>query len=198
MAQLYSIGYATKPLDTFLEQLAANRIAAVADVRSVPYSKRFYDYHREALQATLRARGIYYIYMGEELGPRSKDDNHYDNCGQVQFDRLMTSALFQKGIERLQNGLSKGLNIALLCAEKDPAECHRSLLVGYYLKSRLALEVTHIGHHGELESQAAMEDRLAELHGVKGDLFLSTEQQLHSAWKQQCQRMAYTRPATDE
>ena len=73
MHALYSIGYATKPLEEFLRQLQQHRIDAIADVRSVPYSRAFHDYHRESLAKRLREAGIAYVYLGEELGPRSKD-----------------------------------------------------------------------------------------------------------------------------
>ena len=49
--KLFSIGYATKPIDVFVAQLKHFDIQAVADVRSVPYSKAFHDYHQEAVAA---------------------------------------------------------------------------------------------------------------------------------------------------
>ncbi len=191
---LYSIGYATKPIQTFIAQLQQYKIQAVADVRSVPYSKAFYDYHREALAETLKKNSIHYVYLGEELGPRSKVDAHYDQCGQVQFDRLAQSELYQQGVARLQTGLGKGMNIALMCAEKDPADCHRSLLIGYDLKRKLGLELAHITHDGNIETQQQMENRMAELHGVAGDLFATPEQQAELGCEIQTKLKAYRRP----
>ena len=195
---LYSIGYATKAVDVFIRQLHRYRINAIADVRSVPYSKRFYQYHRETLKGILKAEGIHYVYLGEELGPRSKDDSHYNECGQIQFQRLMQSGLFLQGIERLQSGLEKKLNIALLCAEKDPAICHRSLLVGYYLRRTLNTELAHIDHDGELETQLQLEERIACTHETSGDLFSTPEQQLELAWEKQCADTAYIKPNGNE
>ncbi|MCW9000781.1 MAG: DUF488 domain-containing protein, partial [Kangiellaceae bacterium] len=86
--RIFTIGYATKPIDVFIKQLKKYEINVVADVRSVPYSKVFFDYHQENITAHLKKSGIRYVYLGEELGPRSKDDDHYDDSGQVQFDRL--------------------------------------------------------------------------------------------------------------
>ncbi len=141
---LYSIGYATKPIATFIEQLKRYDINAVADVRSVPYSATFFDYHQERLEGHLARAGIRYVFLGEELGPRSKDPQHYDSGGQVQFDRLMASPSFQVGIKRLNRGLSKGFRIALMCAEKDPSCCHRSLLIAYALERLESASVQHI------------------------------------------------------
>lgn len=162
----------------------------------MPYSKAFHDYHQEALARTLKQHGIYYVYLGAELGPRSKEDSHYDACGQVQFHLLMQSPLYLKGVERLQEGLRKGMTIALMCAEKDPADCHRSLLIGYDLKRRLGLDVAHITHTGDIETQLQMESRMAEVHGVSGDLFATGEQQMALGCQAQAKLKAYRKPET--
>lgn len=198
MSHLFSIGYATKPIDIFLQQLRDHNIAAIADVRSVPYSKVFHDYHREPLAATLKKQGIAYVYLGEELGPRSKDDSHYNEKQQVQFDRLMQSSPYLQGVQRLQAGLAKGMNIAMMCAEKDPADCHRSLLIAYHLKKELSIQVQHITHDGSLESQAAMEQRLLQEHKLGNDLFLTGEEQVTLAWQLQSQQKAYKREQENE
>ena len=192
---LFTIGYATKPIDTFIAQLQRHNIQAVADVRSVPYSKAFFDYHKEAIEARLKCEGIYYVYLGDELGPRSKDDAHYDELGQVQFDRLMASALFKAGIYRLNNGLNKPLNIALMCAEKDPATCHRSLLIGHYwMRSYPGVPLEHILHNGELESQSALESRVTKMHAAENDLFMTPCECAHSAYLQQLKLTSYRKP----
>ncbi len=197
MSYLYSIGYATKPVAVFIQQLRDYEISAIADVRSVPYSKIFHDYHREALAATLKRNRIAYVYLGEELGPRSKDDAHYNAQQQVQFDRLMKSSLYQEGVKRLQTGLGKGMNIAMMCAEKDPADCHRSLLIAYSLKRELGIEVQHINHQGMLESQVDLELRMCKLHNLGNDLFLSGDEQLTMAWQIQCLKKAYKREGNE-
>ena len=187
---LFSIGYATKAIDVLVEQLQQHEVHAVADIRSVPYSKTFPEYHREALQATLKKAGIQYVYLGQELGPRSEDPAHYDESGQVQFDRLMRSDNFLHGIERLKTGLAKDMNIALLCAEKDPAICHRSLLVGHYLQSQ-GLELHHITHDGQVESHGKLEQRLVEIQGLEADLLTEPESLKELAFKAQVKSCAY-------
>ena len=194
MPTLYSIGYATKPLAVFLEQLRAFKITAVADVRSVPYSKRFHDYHREALAASLRRAGVHYVYLGEELGPRSPDPAHYDAEGQVQFERLAQAPVFQSGVQRLRRGLARGQQIAMLCAEKDPAICHRSLLVGRHLQAEQGLDTVHILHDGSLETEKALARRLMETHGILPDLLRAEQECAALAWRAQCRRCAYRRP----
>lgn len=194
MPSIYTIGYATKPVELFMTHLRQHHIDVLVDIRSVPYSKVFHDYHQEAIQQYVRSRGIKYLYLGEELGPRSKDPSHYDETGQVQFDRLMQSSLFLQGIERLKLGLEKGFKIALMCAEKDAATCHRSLLVGYFLHRNAPtedLQVLHIDHQGELEEQSVLEQRLLGLHALGDDLFMSSEEALLQAYQQQLAETSY-------
>lgn len=202
---LYTIGYATKPIETFIAQLQQYNIDVVADIRSVPYSKVFTEYHKENIAQVLRQHRIRYVYLGDELGPRSKDDSHYDGTGQVQFDRLMTSELFQQGLTRLNVGLEKSFCIALMCAEKDPATCHRSLLVGHYLlRHPLPLglhpssSLMHIRHDGQLENQEQLEDRITEMHlsghGCGDDLFIENNEHQKLAYEEQLKQTSYRKP----
>jgi uncharacterized protein (DUF488 family) len=190
-ATLFSIGYATKPLTEFMVQLQSYEVNVVADVRSVPYSAAFHDYHRELLQRALKQQGISYVYLGKELGPRSTNPAHYDETGRVQYDRLQRADNFLHGIERLLTGLDKALNIALLCAEKDPAFCHRSLLIGHHLARANALPIQHIGFDGALESQAELEQRLMSLHDLEQDLFAAADDLAELAYKRQVQATSY-------
>lgn len=194
---IYTIGYATKPIDVFIEQLKDHQIDVVADVRSVPYSKIFHDYHKESIFTYLKQHNIRYVYLGDELGPRSKDPKNYDDNGQIQFDRLMQAPLFKQGIERLFNGLDKGFKIALMCAEKDPATCHRSLLIGYFLEryqNAKNLEIAHIDHNGEIEQQNNLEQRLCHHHGIEQDLFMTTEERQKQAYEIQLKQTSYIKP----
>ncbi len=193
---LYTIGYATKPIDVFIKQLKHYSIDVVADIRSVPYSKVFHVYHKESIAAHLKASNIQYVYLGEELGPRSKDDSHYDEDRQVVFDRLMQSDLFKHGVERLHVGSKKGFSIALMCAEKDPATCHRSLLIGYFLQHHTSpfgdeCEISHIRHDGSLETQEELEVRLPEMNNIKVDMFMSDKEQARQAYEIQLKKTSY-------
>ena len=192
--QLFSIGYATKPIEIFIEQLKQYRIDVIADVRSVPFSKVFHDYNQDRLKLHLVNSGFKYVYLGEELGPRSKDPAHYDSCGQVQFADLMQSDLFLEGITRVQTGISKGYRIALMCAEKDPANCHRSTLIAYYLKHQLQQDIPHIQHDGKLEQQNELEARLMNLNEVQPDMLTGYEESMKIAYELQLKKTSYIKP----
>lgn len=191
---MYTIGYATKPIENYIHQLKQHGVTVVADVRSVPFSKRFFDYHQDALKRHLQQAGIRYVYLGDELGPRSKDPAHYDERGQVQFDRLMEAELFKSGVRRLFDGQQKGFSIALTCACKDPAICHRALLIGWALLHKHDLDLRHILHDGKLEMQSELEQRLLQLTGTEPDIFTGEAGALSLAYQRQCQSCAYRKP----
>ncbi|MCV6622627.1 MAG: DUF488 domain-containing protein [Cellvibrionaceae bacterium] len=197
MTTLYTIGYATKPFDEFSQQLEQYNVTALVDVRSVPFSRRFKEYDQPNLQLNLPAQSIHYIYMGDKLGPRSKDGRHYNSDGQINFGKLQASNLFLTGIDRLKNGISKGYAIALMCAEKDPASCHRSLLIANFLEANSKWEIQHILHDGTLESQAELMQRLIDEHKLEQDMFSSAEDIRLQAYQAQCCAVNYRRPKTD-
>ena len=69
--------------------------------------------------------------------------------------------------------MSRGFRIALMCAEKEPVECHRTILVARHLANR-EIEIQHILATGELESQEDALRRLARAVKVpENDLFRS-------------------------
>lgn len=194
MAGIYSIGYANLEKNHFLEHLKNNQITALADVRSMPYSKMFSDYNRENLSEFLKENGISYVYLGEELGPRSKERSHYDSTGQVQFNLLSQTPLFLSGIERLQKGVRKGYNIAMMCAEKMPETCHRSLLVSEFLLTERSMSTQHIHQNGSLESHVAMRGRLVNALGLQADMFHSNDGLAQDAIEHYVKKHAFRQP----
>lgn len=191
-SQLYTIGHSDHSLEAFLGLLQAQGITAIADVRSQPYSRRHPQFSRKPLQAALRTAGIQYGFLGRECGARSDDPACYEN-GTVQYARLARTEPFLAGIARLRTGAAK-YRLALLCAERDPLHCHRTLLVARALVAE-GLAVTHILADGTLETQAQALARLrAQLGLQQPDLFCDEAEIEALAYRQQEARIAY-RPA---
>ena len=198
--RIHTIGYATKSIDAFVAQLRSHAIDVVADIRSVPYSNYYQDFRQETLRNHLRQQALDYVYLGRELGPRSPEPAHYDAQGQVQYERLRQSDVFAAGIRRLEQGLAKGFGIALMCAEKDPLHCHRSLLVAHHLQRMhssnpdVPLEICHILHDGSLETQDQLEQRLVDEQAIPADLFSTDGSAYDTAYRHQTARTAWRKP----
>jgi uncharacterized protein (DUF488 family) len=160
---VYTVGYGNRPIADFLDLLSKYRIEVIGDVRSTPYSSRYPDYAREPLRVTLRDAGIKYVFLGEELGARPSDPVLYD-AGRASYSAMAASAAFQRGIARVETGSSR-FRLALMCAEKDPIDCHRAVLVSREL-ARAGARIFHIDAAGALQSQPELEARLLRLYGL--------------------------------
>lgn len=190
---IYTIGHSNHSVDTFISLLRKYDISAVADVRSHPYSRHLPHFNRRELGHCLRTIGVRYVFLGRELGARPDDPACYVK-GKALYDKIANTLSFQEGLQRLRTGMLDW-KIALLCAEKEPVTCHRTILVCRHLREpHVAIE--HILGDGNLESHALLEQRLIELHGLQqGNLLdtLSTVDPLEEAYDRQAYAIAYTR-----
>ena len=184
-----TIGHSTHALEAFVMLLGQHDVTAVADVRSAPYSRFNPQFNRKTIATALNARGIKYVFLGKELGARSEDPACYVD-GRVQYRRLARTDLFRNGIDRVMRGAAEH-RMALMCAEKEPLECHRTLLVGRALANR-GIVVQHILADGSQESHEAAMERLLDVVGVSHeDLFHSKEELLAEALERQEHRIAF-------
>jgi uncharacterized protein (DUF488 family) len=188
-AVIFTIGHSTHAIENFVALLKQHGVTAVADVRSAPYSRFNPQFNREDLKCSLKDENIDYVFLGKELGARSDDPSCYVD-GRVSYSRLAESALFRSGLDRVRTG-RKTHRVALMCAEKEPLDCHRTILVSRALVQS-GETVAHILANGRLESYAQSEQRLLELTGVpREDLFRSATDLLDEAYARQEQRIAY-------
>jgi uncharacterized protein (DUF488 family) len=188
-ARILTIGHSTHTLEHFIALLKQHGVTAVADVRSAPYSRFNPHFNKAELERSLKAEGIRYVFLGRELGARSDDPSCYEK-GRVQYARLARTEAFRQGIERLLRGAAEH-RIACMCAEREPLECHRTLLVARALVDEGA-EVAHIHADGRLEPHAAAMDRLLDLTGLpREDLFRSRADLVAEALARQEEKVAY-------
>lgn len=186
---VYSIGHSTHGMDAFVALLKQHGITALADVRSAPYSRFNPHFNKDALERSLKAQGIKYVFLGRELGARSNDPACYSG-GRVQYTRLAQTPAFKSGIERIERGAADH-RVALMCAEKEPLECHRTLLVARALDQG-GLAVSHILADGRLESHGDAMLRLLDMAGLpREDLFRSQAELIADALTHQEERVAY-------
>lgn len=186
---VFTTGHSTHTIERFIALLRQHGVTALCDVRSKPYSRMNPQFNREPLKAALREAKIVYVFLGAELGARSDDPSCYEQ-GKVQYDRLSHTDLFQQGLARVQEGM-KSYRIALMCAEREPIECHRTILVARHL-SALGVDVAHIHADGRVESHAAALTRLARLLKLQDDdMFRSPDDVIAEAYRRQEERIAY-------
>jgi uncharacterized protein (DUF488 family) len=186
---VYTIGHSTHSIERFLVLLKASVITALGDVRSNPYSRMNPQFNRESLKESLQTVDIKYVFLGKELGARSEDKSCYRN-GQVQYDLLSQTDLFKKGIQRVKDG-ARLYRIALMCAEKEPLECHRTILVARRLYED-GMCIKHILADGQVEEHARTIERLlAKLHIGEQDFFLTNDEITIEAYRRQGSEIAY-------
>lgn len=191
---LLTIGHSNHSFEDFAALLHRHRVTVVADVRSVPYSRRYPQFGRRVLEDALRARNIRYLFLGAELGARTPDPSCYDDEGKVLFSRLARTGAFRRGIDRVLDTAAKS-RLALLCAERDPAGCHRTVLVAPALAARGA-SITHILADGRLETQEQLLDRLCAASGMPlRDMFRTREEQREEALLRRGRDIAWRDPA---
>lgn len=193
---VYTIGHSTHSMARFIELLQTHAITAVADVRSHPYSRFNPQYNRENLQAELKGANLAYVFLGRELGARPEDESCYVD-GKVHYDRLARTARFREGLARVTQGMCSH-RIALMCAEKDPLTCHRTILVCRHLAEQ-GIEARHILEDGRLESHAEAVARLLnELELPERDLFRSRDEIVADAYELRGREIAYSPQPTSQ
>lgn len=195
---IWTIGHSNHDSLKFATLLYDHQITAVADVRSHPFSRYCPHFNLRPLKTGLENNGVAYTFLGKELGARTSDDSCYDQEGRVLYRRLAESPEFQEGLKRLDKGLRLGYRIALMCSEREPLDCHRTVLVSHELIRR-GYEVRHIHADSSVERHEQAMQRLSRMLKLKVDLFSNEEQRVEEACRLQEQKIAYKRkPKTQE
>lgn len=156
--ELFTIGHSNLSVEAFLLLLQKHGITAVVDVRSRPFSRYLPHFNQSEIKASLSSVGIQYVFLGKELGARPEDLSCYDVGGKALYQRIAATPLFSEGIQRLLKGAAS-YKVSLMCAEKDPITCHRTILVCHKLKD-FNVQINHILSDGNLESHQDLEARL--------------------------------------
>ena len=159
--KLYTIGHSIFPQEEIIQKLKDNHINILVDVRSTPYSRYAPQFNKTEFQTALEAEGIAYVHEPEAFGARRDEAELYNAEGYVDFDKVRATDSFQKKSDDYIAKAKAGKNIAFMCTEKDPIDCHRAILVarGLALKGQ---EPQHIMPSGKVVSQKALDERLIQ------------------------------------
>jgi uncharacterized protein (DUF488 family) len=149
---LWTIGHSTLTIENFLGALASCEIQTLADVRSFPGSRRYPQFNKDRLLASLADAGIEYVHMPELGGRRRAKPDSLNMAWRNETFRgyadYMETEDFREGIKRLLE-ISRAHRAAIMCAEAVWWRCHRSL-ISDYLKVK-GVEVNHIAAAGKSE-----------------------------------------------
>ncbi|EKV30432.1 hypothetical protein C882_4391 [Caenispirillum salinarum AK4] len=129
MAGLFTIGYEGASLDAFLDELGRAGVTLVVDVRDHPWSRRP-EFCRRRLEEALAARGVAYRH-DKALG-NPKAGREAAKAGDMQAYRAimaarLASATGVASVARIAEECAHR-DIALLCMERNPDMCHRSIV----------------------------------------------------------------------
>lgn len=198
MQELSTIGHSNHLLEYFLRLLTSQSISVVADVRSSPYSRYWPQYNKDSLERSLKDADIKYIFLGRELGARRSEDSCYID-GQVRFEFIAKLPIFRAGLDRVLSLIEQN-RVALLCAEAEPLNCHRTILICRQLrKIRQNIKISHILRNGATESHEETERRLVRLHNLQPELFgklTSTSDLIEKAYDLQAEKITYKKTIT--
>jgi uncharacterized protein (DUF488 family) len=163
--EIFTIGHSTHELGRLVALLQAKGVAALADVRRFPGSRRLPHFNREALAAGLAAAGIAYEHLPQLGGrrPPRRDSAHggWEAAGFRGYADHMDSEEFALALRRLEE-LARGRRAAFMCAEAPWWRCHRRLIADALVVR--GWEVRHIGPDGRLA-----EHELPDFAVVRGE-----------------------------
>ena len=148
--EIFTIGHSTHPAERFLTLLRAHDVRQLADIRTIPKSRRHPQYDADALCAFLRNHGISYRHFPELGGLRKPQSESLNTAwrhpGFRGYADHMQSAEFRRGVDNLLE-FAQGSPTTVMCAEAIWWQCHRQLLADALLAR--GVPVRHILSVGE-------------------------------------------------
>jgi uncharacterized protein (DUF488 family) len=172
MQAIKTIGHSNHSIERFVDLLKAGGVALLVDVRSMPYSRRFPQFGKERLARSLAAAGIDYVHEGAALGGKPE--------GGADYDALAERPAFKEALGQLIER-AQGTTLCLMCAEKEPLDCHRTVLVSRRLAER-GVAVDHLLADGGMRPHREVEEALLAKKGGP-DLFDDRTARLARAWQ---------------
>lgn len=163
---IHTVGHSNRTMEAFIDILRSAKLQSLVDVRAYPSSRRHPQFESARLRRALASSNISYAWEGQRLGGFRKgrpDSPH----------RALTSASLRAYADHMQTEefrtvaaqlmvLAGRTRLALMCAEKDPSHCHRSMIADYL--SAAGVRVVHLVGHGE-----RIEHRLSVLTRQQGN-----------------------------
>jgi len=154
---ILTIGHSNHEMADFLAMLTRHHAHTLVDVRSWPGSRRLPQFNQAPLEAALKAAAIQYVWFGKALGGKADDPALLTADGRPDYAAMAACPAFQDALAELIT-LAGANTVVIMCAEGDPARCHRTNLVGNQLMKR-GIAVTHILRDGTLTADGELPSR---------------------------------------
>lgn len=126
---IYTIGHSTRPREELIELLTHYDVDVLLDIRKIPYSRYNPQFNKETMEAVMRDGPIRYEHNDDLGGIRPAPEvlQRAKSCSERSrgFAAYMRTPEFARGLARVL-ALAQTNTVALMCAESDPAHCHRS------------------------------------------------------------------------
>ena len=151
--EVVTIGHGDQSLQHFVRLLRQHGVKVLVDVRSLPFSSRQPQFSQHELARFLAASGVQYVFLGDSLGGRPRDEELYSD-GKPDYRRIAATASYQKGLDVLEDLARGEEKVAIMCSESDYRQCHRYKLVAHSLTLD-GVKVRHIARDGSLEEHPA-------------------------------------------
>jgi uncharacterized protein (DUF488 family) len=189
---LFTIGHSNHPIDRFIALVKSAGLTAVIDVRSQPFSRRCPWFSANRLRGHLEEGGIAYMPMGDALGGRPRGGALFRD-GVADYEAMARTPEFRAGIDRVV-ATTEDHCACLMCAEREPLDCHRCLLVAPALVAR-GLRIGHVLADGSVVAHETIEEKLLTLAG-SDDLFAGDPAaRLMEAYRRRARKVAFRAPA---
>lgn len=196
MASVFTIGYTAFNIDYFIAILKSHKVSHLIDVRSNPVSEYFQDYNSFNLEVKLKQHNIIYENFSLEFGARQENKKFFSESGFVDFEKFTQSEQFKNGLAKIRDGFKQDTNFVLMCAEKEPINCHRSIMIAHAMQ-KADIEVLHIMPDNQLQPQSEIDKRLLELYFPDRNqlnLFVENSDKnelIEQAYKKQNEKIGY-------
>jgi uncharacterized protein (DUF488 family) len=165
---IWTIGHSTRTLDEFLAMLASQRIELLADVRTLPGSRRYPQFNKESLEDVLPAAGVEYRHLtdlgGRRRARRDSPNTAWRNESFRGYADYMATAEFRGALARLRD-VARDRRTAVMCAEAVWWRCHRSMIADALKATGVTvlhiLSATKVEEHPYTRAAAIVDGRLS-------------------------------------
>lgn len=149
---MWTVGHSTRSLAALTALVRAHGIELIADVRTIPRSRRHPQWSAQTLPASLAEAGLAYVHLPGLGGLRRAHPDSVNrawrNPGFRGYADYMQTDAFALALDHLL-ALEQERRVVIMCAEADWRRCHRSLVADALVARGLAVEHIVTAQHAE-------------------------------------------------